>query len=237
MKRFANQCSLKGFGIVEQQKLQQGSVLVIGVGGLGCPLIQTLCAVGIGKIGMVDGDEVNVSNLNRQFLFGISDVGQLKTSVAARKLTEMYTDLEIVEYPEFANLENLVGWIAEYDLVVDCTDNFEIRYLVSDVCKQYSKPLVMGAVFEYEAQIFAFTCRKFFSVSNFYRDVFPEMPKPNEVPTCNESGVLGALTGIVGNMMAYECIQYFVSVVAHNKLINYNMKNGEMYQLSILPKL
>ncbi len=236
MKRFANQCSLKGFGIVEQQKLQQGSVLVIGVGGLGCPLVQTLCAAGIGKIGIADGDVVNVSNLNRQFLFGISDVGELKTNVAARKLSGMYTDLEIVEYPEFAKLENLERWIAEYDLVVDCTDNFEIRYMVSDVCKRYSKPLVMGAVFEYEAQVFAFTCAKLFNISNYYRDVFPESPNPHEVPTCNESGVLGSLTGIVGNMMAFECIQYFVSVIPHNKLINYNMKSGEMYNLSILPK-
>lgn len=237
MKRFSNQCSLKSFGIQEQKKLQNARVLVIGVGGLGCPLLQTLCAAGIGKIGIVDGDFVNISNLNRQFLFGYQDVGKFKTIVAAEKLVSMYTDLEIVEYQEFAGNENLSGWISFYDLVIDCTDNFKIRYLISDLCKEFQKPLIMGAVYEYQAQVFSFTCDKLMTISQFYRDVFPESPNPNEVPTCNESGVLGALTGIVGNMMAFECIQYFVSVITHNKLINYNMQTGDIYQLSIIPKM
>jgi adenylyltransferase/sulfurtransferase len=120
--------------------------------------------------------------------------------------------------------------------VIDCTDNFEVRYLVSDVCKEMQLPLIMGAVYEYQAQIFSFTCRKLFGISDFYRDVFPEMPNPNEVPNCNASGVLGMLTGIVGNMMSFECIQYFVSVIQHNKLINYNLKNGEIFNLTIMPR-
>ncbi len=236
MNRFANQCSLKGFGILEQQKLQKASVLVIGVGGLGCPFLQTLCASGVGRIGIVDGDVVSISNLNRQILFGINDVGKKKTTLAKNKLSEMYDDLKIDEFDFFLNEENSEGLCLNYDVIVDCTDNFKTRYLISDVCKKLQKPLIMGAVYEYEAQIFVFTSEQLFKVSNYYRDVFPDAPKPNEVPTCVESGVLGALTGIVGNIMSFECIQYFVSVVSYNKLINYNLKKGEMYNLSIVPR-
>lgn len=236
MNRFANQCSLKGFGLLEQQKLQKSSVLVVGVGGLGCPFLQALCAAGIGKIGILDGDVVSLSNLNRQILFGINDVGKRKTEVAKGKLINMYDHLEIVEFDFFLNERNADDILLNYDLVVDCTDNFEARYLISDTCKKLQKPLIMGAVYEYEAQIFAFTSESLFKVSNYYRDVFPEVPKANEVPTCIESGVLGALTGVVGNMMAFEAIQYFISVMSYNKLINYNLKNAEMYNLSIIPK-
>lgn len=236
MKRFLSQCQLEGFGIAEQQKLQSAKVLVIGVGGLGCPVIQSLSAVGIGYIGIVDADAVSLSNLNRQILFGVNDVGQKKVDVAKKKITELYNDIEVEIYPEYLNESNIRTILTGYDLVVDCTDNFEVRYLVSDVCKEMQLPLIMGAVYEYQAQIFSFTCKKLFAISDFYRDVFPEMPKPNEVPNCNASGVLGMLTGIVGNMMSFECIQYFVSVIQHNKLINYNLKNGEIFNLTIMPR-
>lgn len=237
MNRFANQCSLKGFGILEQQKLQNASALVVGIGGLGCPFIQAISAAGIGKIGLVDGDKVGISNLNRQILFGIQDVGKQKVAVAKDRLINMYDHLEMEVFNFFLKEENVIDIFSSYDIIIDCTDNFEARYLISDACKKLQKPLIMGAVFEYEAQIFAFTSEKLCKISNYYRDVFPEPPKPNEVPTCVESGVLGALTGVVGNIMAFECIQYFVSVISHNKLINYNLQNGEMYNLSIIPKV
>ena len=236
MKRFISQCSLDGFGVSEQLKLKSAKVLVVGAGGLGCPVIQALSAVGIGNIGIVDADLVSLSNLNRQILYGIHDVGQRKCDVAKRKILGLYDDIQIDSYPEFIQENNIRSIFAGYDLVVDCTDNFEVRYLISDVCKELQLPLIMGAVYEYQAQIFSFTCKKLFAISDFYRDVFPEMPKPNEVPNCNASGVLGMLTGIVGNMMSFECIQYFVSVIQHNKLINYNLKNGEIFNLTIMPR-
>lgn len=236
MNRFISQCSLDGFGIAEQLKLKSAKVLVVGAGGLGCPVIQALSAVGIGNIGIVDADMVSLSNLNRQILYGIHDVGLRKCDVAKRKILELYDDIQIDSYPEFIQENNIRSILTGYDLVLDCTDNFEVRYLVSDVCKEMQLPLIMGAVYEYQAQIFSFTCKKLFAISDFYRDVFPEMPKPNEVPNCNASGVLGMLTGIVGNMMSFECIQYFVSVIQHNKLINYNLKNGEIFNLTIMPR-
>ena len=236
MKRFISQCSLDGFGVSEQLKLKSAKVLVVGAGGLGCPVIQALSAVGIGNIGIVDADMVSLSNLNRQILYGIHDVGLRKCDVAKRKILELYDDIQIDSYPEFIQENNIRSILSGYDLVVDCTDNFEVRYLISDVCKELQLPLIMGAVYEYQAQIFSFTCKKLFAISDFYRDVFPEMPKPNEVPNCNASGVLGMLTGIVGNMMSFECIQYFVSVIQHNKLINYNLKNGEIFNLTIMPR-
>lgn len=236
MKRFISQCSLEGFGVSEQLKLKSAKVLVVGAGGLGCPVIQALSAVGIGNIGIVDADMVSLSNLNRQILYGIHDVGLRKCDVAKRKILELYDDIQIDSYPEFIQENNIRSILTGYDLVVDCTDNFEVRYLISDVCKELQLPLIMGAVYEYQAQIFSFTCKKLFAISDFYRDVFPEMPKPNEVPNCNASGVLGMLTGIVGNMMSFECIQYFVSVIQHNKLINYNLKNGEIFNLTIMPR-
>ena len=236
MKRFLSQCQLEGFGIAEQQKLQSAKVLVIGAGGLGCPVIQALSAVGIGTLGIVDADVVSLLNLNRQILFGVNDVGQKKVDVAQKKIKELYDDIEVEIYPEFISESNIRSIFKGYDLVIDCTDNFEVRYLVSDVCKEMQLPLIMGAVYEYQAQIFSFTCKKLFGLSDFYRDVFPVMPKPNEVPNCNASGVLGMLTGIVGNIMAFECIQYFVSVIHHNKLINYNLKNSEIFNLTIMPR-
>lgn len=236
MKRFISQCSLEGFGVSEQLKLKSAKVLVVGAGGLGCPVIQALSAVGIGNIGIVDADLVSLSNLNRQILFGIHDVGLRKCDVAKRKILELYDDIQIDSYPEFIQENNIRSILTGYDLVIDCSDNFEVRYLISDICKELQLPLIMGAVYEYQAQIFSFTCKKLFAISDFYRDVFPEMPNPNEVPNCNASGVLGMLTGIVGNMMSFECIQYFVSVIQHNKLINYNLKNGEIFNLTIMPR-
>ena len=236
MKRFMSQCSLEGFGLAEQQKLQSAKVLVVGAGGLGCPVIQALSAVGIGTIGIVDADLVSLTNLNRQILYGIRDVGHKKIEVAQRKILELYNDIQIEIFDELIQENNIHRIFRGYDIVIDCTDNFEVRYLMSDVCKEMNLPLIMGAVYEYQAQIYSFTCNRLFAISDFYRDVFPEMPKPNEVPNCNASGVLGMLTGIVGNMMAFECIQYFVSVIHHNKLINYNLKNGEIFNLTIMPR-
>ena len=202
-ERYTRQTILKGFGFEGQDKLANAKVLIIGAGGLGVPVITYLNAMGVGKIGIVDNDTVALTNLHRQVLYGQDDIGELKVNTALKKLKTQNDATTIEAYKTFINPKNALEIIENYDLVVDTSDNFPTRYLVNDTCVILKKPFVYGALHGYEGQVSVFN----YKGGPTYRCLFPHMPKENEVPNCNEHGVLGIIPGIIGNLQALEAIK------------------------------
>ena len=206
--RYIRQTTLKGFGVAGQKKLANAKVLVIGAGGLGVPVLTYLNAMGVGKIGIVDNDEVSITNLHRQVLYGQNDVGELKVGVALKKLKAQNEENEITVFNTFLNTKNALEIIADYDLVVDASDNFPTRYLVNDACVILKKPFIYGALHGYEGQVSVFN----YKGGPTYRCLFPSMPKEDEVPNCNEHGVLGIIPGIIGNLQALETVKVITEI-------------------------
>jgi sulfur-carrier protein adenylyltransferase/sulfurtransferase len=194
---------LPHFGIEAQEKLKKISVLVIGAGGLGCPVLMYLVASGIGRIGIIDNDSISESNLHRQVLFGISDIGKPKAEIAAIRLRDNNPHIIIEPIIQFLSKENALDIVKNYDLVIDGCDNFSTRYLANDACVILNKPLVSGSIFTYEGQVSVFNHKN----GPTYRCLFPEPPSSDEMPNCAEIGVLGVLPGVIGSIMATEVIK------------------------------
>lgn len=235
MSRFEKQINLKGFGEEGQNKLKQSSVLVVGAGGLGAPVLMYLAAAGVGTIGIVDGDTVSVSNLNRQTLFGINDVGKSKVETAKYYLQQKYNDIQIEIYNEYLTTKNCIDIIAKYDLVLDCCDNFTTRYMLNDACVLVNKPLVYGAIFGYEGQVSSFNIKLKNGYCCNYRDLFP-IP-PTQIPDCNDTGVIGVLPGIIGTLQATEAIKYLTNIgnTLANQILIFNLKSLQFDTLQISP--
>lgn len=235
MNRFDRQYILTGFGIDGQKKLRNASVLMVGAGGLGCPALLYLAAAGVGRIGVIDGDIVNITNLNRQVLFGEKDLGKNKAEQAVRHFKDKYSDITWEIFPEFLTVQNAQELIADYDLVIDGTDNFPTRYLINDACLLHGKPFVFGAIYQHEGQVSVFNLGE--NASN-YRDVHPEMPGPNEIPNCAETGVLGVLPGIIGNLMALEAIKVLSGYgePLKNRMLYFNSLTSQTYEVELTPK-
>ncbi len=213
VERYARHIVLRDVGGPGQLKLKAARVLVIGAGGLGAPLIQYLAAAGVGAIGIVDDDTVSLSNLQRQVLHGELDVGRRKVDSAADAIARLNPHVAVERHALRAGLENVRELIRAYDIVADGSDNFATRYLMSDACFHERKPLVTAAVGPMDASLT--TLRPFETAPDgnpnpTYRCLFPEPPEAGTVPTCEEAGVLGAMTGIVGAMMALEVIREIV---------------------------
>ncbi|MES2799303.1 MAG: HesA/MoeB/ThiF family protein [Bacteroidota bacterium] len=187
-------------------KLQNAKVLVIGAGGLGCPVLQYLTAMGVGTIGIVDFDVVEASNLHRQVLYTPQDLAKKKVDVAMEKLSAQNPDVKLVKHDMMLTDLNAKELISQYDLVVDGCDNFLTRYTVNDTCVALSKPLVYGSILGDQGQLATFN----FHGSKNLRDLFPEPPNAEDVPNCSENGVLGVVPGIVGTMMAREVVSVLV---------------------------
>lgn len=211
-ERYDRQIKLQGFGIESQDKLASAKVLVIGAGGLGCPVLQYLTAAGVGNIGIVDDDRVSLSNLHRQILYNSDDIGKLKTEAALERLNAMNPEVHFKIFSERIIPQNAVTIVSEYDVVVDCNDNFATRYLLDDVCRILEKPLIFGAIYQYEGQIAIFNVRNKGGFTTHYRNLFPEPPNPGEVPDCNEAGVLGVLPGVIGTLQATEAIKLMTGI-------------------------
>lgn len=231
LERYNRQIKLQGFGIEAQRKLTSAKVLVIGAGGLGCPVLQYLTAAGVGNIGIVDDDRVSLSNLHRQILYNSDDVGKLKTEVALERLKAMNQEVQFTIFPERITIKNAVKIISQYDVVIDCSDNFPTRYLLDDICRILEKPLIFGAIFQYEGQIAVFNVKNKDDVTH-YRNLFPEPPNPGEVPDCNDAGVLGVLPGVIGTLQATEAIKLITEIGDGliNKLMTINILN---YQTAV----
>jgi molybdopterin/thiamine biosynthesis adenylyltransferase/rhodanese-related sulfurtransferase len=235
MNRFERQVILPGFGWESQKKLQKSSILVIGSGGLGCPALLYLAAAGIGKIGIVDGDIVSVSNLNRQILFGESDLGKSKAERAGELLRQKYDDLEVEVFNEFITTSNALEILSQYELILDGTDNFETRYLVNDAAFLLQKPLIFGAIYANEGQILVFNSSK--KGGTNYRDLYPDPPSALEIPNCNQTGVLGVLPGMIGIMMATEAIKFLTGYAPtlENKILFFNGLTYQTYTVDFAP--
>ena len=207
--RYACQIALPDFDEAVQMRLKNARILLVGAGGLGCPAAQYLAASGIGTLGIADFDTVSLSNLHRQILYTPTEIGQLKAVLAAQKLQAQNPDIQIVAITERINANNVFAILKNYDLVVDGTDNFETRYLLNDACVVTKKPLVYGAIYQYEGQVAVWNVARddgFFSPN--YRDIFPEIDA-TQVPNCAEGGVIPTIAGIIGCMQANEAIKYF----------------------------
>ncbi|RZK76625.1 MAG: thiamine biosynthesis protein ThiF [Pedobacter sp.] len=202
-RRYSRQTILPEIGNAGQLKLKSAKIMVIGAGGLGCILLQYLAAAGIGEIGIIDDDKVDETNLHRQILYSIQDIGKAKVSVAKAKLNLLNPHVKINAFEHRLNSDNAVDLLKSYDLIVDGSDNFQTRYLVNDTCVALDKPLVFGSIFKFEGQVSVFN---YLDGPN-YRDVFPEPPGLDELPNCSDVGVLGILPGIIGLYMANEVIK------------------------------
>ena len=203
LHRYARHIALPEVGLEGQLRLKAGRVLCVGAGGLGSPLALYLAAAGVGTIGIVDFDDVDASNLQRQILHGTGDVGRHKLDSAADRLEDVNPHVEVVGHPQRLTSENALEILKGYDVVVDGTDNFPTRYLVNDACVLLGTPNVYGSVFRWEGQVSVFATKG----GPCYRCLFREPPPPGLVPNCAEGGVLGVLPGIIGSMQAMETIK------------------------------
>lgn len=234
--RYQRQLILTEFGEPAQDRLRAASILVIGAGGLGCPLLQYLVAAGAGGIGIVDDDVVSLSNLHRQPLYSMKDIGKLKVTVAAKKLQALNPQVQIRQYAKRITSKNALQIIENYDIIADASDNFATRYLVNDACVLLHKPLVFGAVSKWEGQLAIFNAGDANSAVN-YRDLFPQQPEEGTILNCAEAGVLGPLPGIIGTMMANEIIKFVAETgtTLTNKMLIYNSFNNQQFELILEP--
>jgi sulfur-carrier protein adenylyltransferase/sulfurtransferase len=213
LARYARHFVLPEFGMEGQRRLKNSSVLVVGAGGLGCPMLLYLAAAGVGRIGIVDPDRVDDSNLQRQVLYTTSDVGKYKVEAAKERLLALNPHIKIETYSFGLTSANALKIIELYDLVADGTDNFPTRYLVNDACVLQGKVNVYASIFRFEGQVSVFNFSKNDGERGVnYRDIFPTPPPPGLVPDCAEGGVLGVLPGIIGSMQASEVIKILSGV-------------------------
>jgi molybdopterin/thiamine biosynthesis adenylyltransferase len=206
--RYSKQLLLPEIGKAGQERLKSAHVLVIGAGGLGCPVLQYLTAAGVGTIGIVDFDVVDETNLQRQVLYSVNDIGKWKADVASKKLSVLNSHINPIAISCKLETGNASDLISGYDLVVDCSDNFETRYLVNDVCVLLEKPFVYGGIHKFEGQLSVFNYRNADGVFGpTYRCVFPEVHPEETLLNCSLSGVLGTVPGIIGTLQANEVIK------------------------------
>ena len=206
--RYRRHLSLPELGAEGQARLLASSVLLIGAGGLGCPLALYLAAAGVGRIGLVDDDVVDVSNLQRQILYRTSDVGRLKVEAAAERIEALNPDVRVDQFALRLDSSNALEIFDEYDVIVDGTDNFPTRYLSNDACVLLGKPNVYGSIYRFEGQASVFDARP----GPCYRCLYPEPPPPGAVPSCEEGGVLGVLPGMVAIIQATETVKLLTGV-------------------------
>jgi molybdopterin/thiamine biosynthesis adenylyltransferase len=210
IERYARHLVLREVGGPGQARLKAARVLVVGAGGLGAPLIQYLAAAGIGTVGIVDDDTVSLSNLQRQVIHGTPDVGRRKVESAADAVARLNPNVAIVAHPVRIDAENAVDLIGRYDLVADGSDNFATRYAVSDACFHARRPLVTAALGQFDGSLTTIRAHETGPDGRpnpTYRCLFPNPPPPGSVPPCAEAGVLGALAGVMGSLMAMEVIR------------------------------
>jgi molybdopterin-synthase adenylyltransferase len=205
--RYQKQIMLEDVGLLGQMKLKQAKVLVIGAGGLGSPILQYLASMGVGTLGVVDFDTIELSNLHRQNIYSTEDIGKLKVDIAKVKLSQQNPEININSYPVLLSEENAATIFLNYDIIVDGCDNFLTRFTVNDICVKMNKPLVYGSILGYEGQVAVFNLQG----SKQLRDIFPEPPNAEDVPSCSENGVMGHVPGIIGLFMSNIVTQLILS--------------------------
>ncbi len=216
VNRYKRHLILPEVGVEGQKKLLNAKVLVIGAGGLGCPISLYLAAAGVGTIGLADVDVVSPSNLQRQVLFGVNSVGEPKVEAARKRLQDLNPGLNFIEHRVLVNSENIMDLIKDYDVIVDGTDNFPTRYCVNDACVLLNKPNVYGSIFRFEGMVTVFAPHLKNPDTNekgpCYRCLYPEPPDPGSVPSCAEGGVLGVICGSIGSLQATEVVKLILGI-------------------------
>jgi molybdopterin/thiamine biosynthesis adenylyltransferase/rhodanese-related sulfurtransferase len=221
--RYSRHLLIPDVGLEGQRKLKAASVLIIGAGGLGSPAALFLAAAGIGRIGLVDSDVVDLTNLQRQVIHGTATLGKLKVESARSRMLDLNPDIQVDIYNQTFTSQNAMGIADPYELIIDGSDNFPTRYLTNDLCVLTSKPNIYGSVYRFEGQVSVFDAR----VGPCYRCLFPEPPPPGLVPSCAESGVFGVLPGTIGTLQATEALKLILGVGEPliGKLLLYNARD------------
>lgn len=208
LRRYSRHLLIPEVGLAGQERLAASRALVIGAGGLGSPVLQYLSAAGVGRIGIVDDDVVDETNLQRQTIFATGDLGKKKAAVAADFVRELNPLVEVDVYPILFDQDNAADLVAPYDVIIDCTDRFSTRYLINDACVLGGKPDIYASIFRFDGQVSVFGA----AGGPCYRCLFPEAPAPGAVPSCAEGGVLGVLAGLVGAWQANEAIKMLLEI-------------------------
>ena len=231
VKRYSRHLIMPEVGMKGQRKLKAASILLIGAGGLGSPLAMYLAAAGIGRIGLVDYDVVDTTNLQRQIIHGTKDVGRPKLDSARERIFDINPHVQVDTYPEPLTSANALELFAPYDIIIDGTDNFPTRYLVNDACVFLGKPNVYGSIFRFEGQVSVFYAKE----GPCYRCLYPEPPPPGLVPSCAEGGVLGVLPGTVGALQATEAIKLILGIGRPmiGRLLLYDALNFDFTELKL----
>lgn len=206
LEKYNRQILISGFGIQGQERLKESKVCVIGLGGLGSGIVYYLASAGIGTLGLIDQDLVELSNLNRQILHYEEDVGKVKTLSALEKITKLNPDINITQYSTRIDSSNIEAILSKYDFIVEASDNFETKFLVNDICCKLKIPFVIGGVYQFEGQLMTVIPGE----SACYRCMFKEVPAPGSYPTTSEDGVMGTIAGLFGIIEANEAIKYLV---------------------------
>lgn len=229
-ERYQRHLALPGFGPEGQQRLLQARVLLIGVGGLGSPIALYLTAAGVGTLGLADADTVSLSNLQRQVLYRTADVGRPKVEAAADALLALNPELHLELHPERVDASNIEALVAQYDFIVEGSDNFDTKYLVTDTCTRLGKPYCLGALRSYTGQVFGYQ-----PGSATYRDVFPQAPDASQPEARPAAGVLGCIAGLTGTLQATECIKYLTGCgpFLQNALLTFNVETQQWHRLEI----
>ena len=210
IERFSRQLILKNIGYIGQKKIISSKVLIVGVGGLGCPAAESLVRAGIGTIGLIDNDIVNLSNIHRQSLFNSKDIKKFKVSVAAKKLKEINPLTKVVTYKSRLNEKNIENIIKSYELIIDGSDNFKTKFLINDYCTKFKKKLITGAISKFDGHIFTFDFndKKTASLKNFYQ----EKEVSEDTLNCEFEGVLGTTASIIGTTLANEALKMIMEI-------------------------
>ena len=227
--RYSRHILLKDVGVEGQEKIRNGKVLVVGAGGLGAPVALYLAAAGVGTIGIVDGDVVDLSNLQRQVIHFTGDVGHPKVESARDKMLAINPNVKVNTIREFLMSDNALDIIKDYDFIVDGTDNFPVKFLINDACVMAGKPFSHGGILRFEGQTFTHL-----PGTACYRCLFKSPPPANAVPTCSQAGVLGAIAGMLGTIQAAETLKYLTGVgeLLTNQLLTFNAKTMEFRKIN-----
>lgn len=228
LQRYSRHILLQDVGVEGQERIRQGKVLIVGAGGLGAPVSLYLAAAGVGTIGIVDGDVVDLSNLQRQVVHFTKDVGTPKVESAKEKIQAINPNVKVNTYKEFLMADNALDIVKDYDFVVDGTDNFPVKFLINDACVMAGKPFSHGGILRFEGQTFTHL-----PGTACYRCMFNAPPPAGSVPTCSQAGVLGAIAGMLGTIQAAETLKYLTGVgeLLTNKLLTFNAKTMDFRKI------
>jgi len=228
--RYSRHILLQDVGVEGQERISAGKVLVVGAGGLGAPVALYLAAAGVGTVGIIDGDVVDLSNLQRQVIHFTPDVGKAKVLSAKEKINLLNPDVNVVTYQTLLTADNAFEIIRDYDFIVDGTDNFPVKFLINDACVLAGKPFSHGGILRFDGQTFTHT-----PGNACYRCLFHSPPPPNAVPTCSQAGVLGAIAGMLGTIQAAETLKYLTGVgeLLTNRLLSFNAKTMQFRTVNV----